>query len=120
MRLEGPGAADGGRGLPLAAMQVVFTIFYAAGATWAEDIIQWEGFFHPYPLANGAMDWYYRFLGFDERSYVYGYYAAVDPLPAADDVWGWVTYALGFPVELIKFLVLLAIAVQLTFARDRG
>jgi hypothetical protein len=30
---------------------------------------------------------------------------------------GWVSYGLGFPLELIKFLLLLAIAVQLTFAR---
>jgi hypothetical protein len=106
-------------GLPLVATHVMFTVFYAAGAAWAEDIIQWEGFFHPYPLANGAMDWYYRLLGFDQRGSVYGYYSPVAPLPAKDDLWGWVTYALGFPAELVKFLLLLAIAVQLTFARRR-
>ena len=107
-------------GLPLVAIQVVFTVFYAAGAPWAENIIQWEGFFHPYPLANGAIDWYYRLFGLDERPYAYGYHAAVTPLPGSGDPWGWVTYALGFPVELIKFLLLLAIAVQLTYARRRG
>lgn len=107
-----------GVGLPLVALQVVFTIFYAAGAAWAEDIIQWEGFFHPYPLANGAIEWYYRAVGLGGGAYIYaGYYAEVTPLPAAGDIRGWVYYGLGFPLELIKFLLLLAIAVQLTFAR---
>jgi hypothetical protein len=104
-------------GLPLVALPAVVAVFYAAGAAWAEDILQWEPFFQPHLLAQGAVDWYYRGFGLTDRPSPHGYYEQIASLPAAADVRGWVSYALGFPLELIKFLLLLAIAVQLTFAR---